>query len=71
MDGKLATNKYILLVDRLFKTTGGTLKRVFQRAIRGDDASEFLRRSLAKHELDKCVLQGNKISRSYDKNIYA
>lgn len=41
MDGKLATNKYILLVDRLFKTTGGTLKRVFQRAIRGDDASDF------------------------------
>lgn len=30
MDGKSATNKYILLVNRLFATTGGTLKRVFQ-----------------------------------------
>lgn len=30
MDDKRATNKYILLVNRLFATTGGTLKRVFQ-----------------------------------------
>lgn len=60
MDGKLATNKYILFVNRLFKTTGGTLKRVFQCAIRGDDASQFLRRSRRKMSLTNAFYRETK-----------
>lgn len=59
-----ATNKYILLVNRLFATTGGTLKRVFLCEAMMPDSF------CADPRLDKCVLQGTtKISRSYSENM--